>query len=330
MFTRAFLFAALSSLGSAAYTLQDDYLADGNFFGKFSFFTAADPTHGFVKYVDQGTAQNSGFLSQSTSKVIMGVDYKNVQPNGRPSVRITSNKSNKSGLFILDLQHAPGGICGTWPAFWLVGPNWPNNGEIDIIEGVNDGSTNLMSMHTAQGCQIQNSAMSGTIQTSDCWINDPNQSSNAGCGISTSNTATYGTQFNTNGGGVYATSFTSNFVKVWFFPRNSIPSDIKNGQPNPDGWGQPVAFFSGCNIGQYVKSQQIVFDTTFCGGNVWGSSACSQKASSCTNYVANNPSAFQNAYWQVNSLKVYQLTSSKREEETFNTTLPTGFTTMYR
>ena len=22
--------------------------------------------------------------------------------------------------------------CGTWPAFWLVGPNWPNGGEIDV------------------------------------------------------------------------------------------------------------------------------------------------------------------------------------------------------
>lgn len=135
MLTKAVLFAALSGLGTAAYTLQDDYMADGNFFGKFSFFTASDPTHGFVQYVNQGTAQSTGLISQSSSKVIMGVDSKNVQPNGRPSVRIVSNKSYNTGLFILDLQHQPGGICGTWPAFWLVGPNWPNNGEVDIIEG---------------------------------------------------------------------------------------------------------------------------------------------------------------------------------------------------
>lgn len=22
--------------------------------------------------------------------------------------------------------------CGTWPAYWLVGPNWPSGGEIDV------------------------------------------------------------------------------------------------------------------------------------------------------------------------------------------------------
>ncbi len=35
---------------------------------------------------------------------------------------------------------------------WTLGPDWPNNGEIDIIEGVNSGAyqkfKNLMSLHT--------------------------------------------------------------------------------------------------------------------------------------------------------------------------------------
>ncbi len=58
-----------------------------------------------------------------------------------------------------------------------------------------------------------------------------------------------------------------------------------------------------------VEPQQV-FDTTFCGdwaGAVWSSSpTCSGLASTCQDYVQNNPSAFANAYWLINSLQVYQ------------------------
>lgn len=33
-------------------------------------------------------------------------------------------------------------------AVWMYGPNWPNNGEVDIIEGANTAHKNLMSAHT--------------------------------------------------------------------------------------------------------------------------------------------------------------------------------------
>src|SRR5271170_1477062 len=53
-----------------------------------------------------------------------------------------------------------------------------------------------------------------------------------------------------------------------------------------------------------------VFDTTFCGdwaGSVWsGDAVCASQAPSCQSFVQNNPSAFTDAYWLVNSLKVYQ------------------------
>lgn len=149
-----FLFAGLallSATGWAQYVVEDDYLADGNFFDMFSFFTGADPTQGSVSYVSQATASSEGLVKFQNGQAYMGVDYQNVAPNGRSSVRVTSNKSYNSGLFILDLEHMPGGICGTWPAFWLVGSeiditsvssqtiadmslsclgDWPNNGEI--------------------------------------------------------------------------------------------------------------------------------------------------------------------------------------------------------
>ena len=53
------------------------------------------------------------------------------------SVRITSMKKFHHGLVIADFDHMPFG-CSVWPAFWTVGFNWPNNGEIDVVEGVNN------------------------------------------------------------------------------------------------------------------------------------------------------------------------------------------------
>lgn len=113
--------ALLSTTGLAQYVLEDDYLADGNFFDMFSFFQGGDPTHGSVNYVDQNTANNEGMIRFSNGQAYMGVDHINMAPNGRASVRVTSNKSYNSGLVILDLAHMPGGVCGTWPAFWMVG-----------------------------------------------------------------------------------------------------------------------------------------------------------------------------------------------------------------
>lgn len=67
---------------------------------------------------------------------------------------------------------------------------------------------------------------------------------------------------------------------------------------------------------------KIVFDTTFCGdwaGNVWGSSAtCSKLASTCEAYVGANPAAFSEAYWLINSVKVYSSGNKvKRDEAVF-------------
>jgi hypothetical protein len=33
-------------------------------------------------------------------------------------------------------------------AVWTLGPNWPNNGEIDILEGVNQLTYNAATLHS--------------------------------------------------------------------------------------------------------------------------------------------------------------------------------------
>ena len=83
-------------------------------------------------YVSESVARSSNLIDTSMGSVYMGVDTENVYPlsgPGRPSVRITSKAKYNHGLFVLDLNHMPFG-CGTWPAYWLLGPDWPNNGEI--------------------------------------------------------------------------------------------------------------------------------------------------------------------------------------------------------
>lgn len=59
-----------------------------------------------------------------------------------------------------------------------------------------------------------------------------------------------------------------------------------------------------------ADSPNQVFDTTFCGdwaGSVWSqSNTCSALAPTCEDYVQNNPGAFAEAFWTVNSLRVYQ------------------------
>ncbi|KAL9105314.1 MAG: hypothetical protein Q9227_009481 [Pyrenula ochraceoflavens] len=278
----------------------------------FDFFSGSDPTHGFVNYVDQGTAQSGGLINTDNNAVYIGVDHTNTASNsGRSSVRLTSTKSYDHGLVILDLAHMPGGICGTWPAFWMVGADWPNNGEIDIIEGVNSGTTNAMTLHTSSDCSMSSGGFSGSLNTKNCDVNAAGQATNAGCGIDSSSTASYGDGFNSANGGVYATEWTSNGISIYFFPRGSVPSDISGDNPDPTGWGLPAASFgsSSCDIDSHFKGLQIVFDTTFCGdwaGAVWSTdSTCSAKAATCNDYVQNHAGDFKDAYWSVNSLRVY-------------------------
>jgi hypothetical protein len=141
---------------------------------------------------------------------------------------------------------------------WMVGPDWPNNGEIDIIEGVNSATANTRTLHTDAGCSLSNStpSYSGALVTPNCDVNAPGQ---AGCSIDATSSHTFGSGFNAIGGGVYATEWTSAAISIYFFPRGAIPTDISSGNPDPSSWGQPQATFSGgCNIDSHVLDQQIV------------------------------------------------------------------------
>jgi len=312
-----FLAGALLLQGSiAGYVLTDNYQHD-TFFGNFTPFTETDPTDGFVKFHDYNTAKDAGLIGRVTNygdASYLGVDYTSKSTTGRGSIRISSHKAFNKGLFVADIAHMPVG-CGTWPAFWLLGQGtWPQTGEIDIIEGVNAASANQMTLHTNAGCSVWNKGSLARPNTTNCDSNAPGQKKNAGCAYISSDSTSYGAGFNAVGGGVYATEWTGQAIAIWFWSRAKIPADIHAGTPDPSKWGTPMAHFCGgpgyCDIDAHFKNMQIIFDTTLCGqwagdAGVWAASSCGKLADTCEAYVRDNPGVFRDAFWLVNSVKVY-------------------------
>jgi len=296
----------------ASYSVSDTF--QGNtFFDDFTFEAIADPTHGLVNYVDQSTAKSLGLATVSGSNFILRADSTTKLTNGagRKSVRIQSNKQWNKHVSVYNVLHMPQG-CGTWPAIWENGNNWPNGGEIDILEGVNDVVPDLVSLHTSPGCTMPSSrSMTGTATSLDC---NTAVNGNSGCGAHVTDANSYGPAFNSNGGGFYAMERTSSFIKVWFWARNdgSVPDSVKNGAGtiNTDQWGTPDAYFpnTSCDVNSKFGPANVIINLTFCGdwagsASVYSSSGC---PSTCTDFVSNNPSAFNNAYFEFAWIKIYQ------------------------
>lgn len=137
------------------YQLTDNYVGQTLIDG-FNFVTS-DPTHGFISYQDKTAALGKGLASvrdsSSGKQVVLKVDTTTTlaadgSGGGRESVRIESIKPVNKGLVVGNFEHMPGSVCGSWPAFWMYGPNYPAGGEIDIIEGANNVKTNLFTAHT--------------------------------------------------------------------------------------------------------------------------------------------------------------------------------------
>ncbi|KAI0698253.1 putative laminarinase [Cytidiella melzeri] len=305
---------------AATYGLSDNFVG-ASFLSGFVHEAIADPTGGRVNYVNQATAVAQNLTYAQGNTLVLRADHTttlSASGPGRNSVRIKSVKAYTTHVTVFDIVHMPQG-CGTWPAAWETDEsNWPNGGEIDIVsavkmvEGVNDQSPNLMSLHTGATCSMPTSrTMTGNPTGNNC---DVNTDGNSGCGVQASTTSSYGPSFNSGGGGFYAMERTTSFIKIWFWPRSAgnIPNDLKSGAGSidTDNWGTPTALFpnTSCNIASAFDANNIIIDLTFCGdwagqASVYNGAGCS---GSCVDFVNDNPSAFVNAYWQFNAVRVYQ------------------------
>ncbi|KAG8971350.1 hypothetical protein FRB90_010525, partial [Tulasnella sp. 427] len=246
--------------GARFYSITDTYVGPSFLtgFDHITYVTEGDPTHGRVNYTDQAFAVSKNLTFTSSDTLILRADATTVlkaSDPGRNSVRIHSKKQYGTSVTILDLRHMPQG-CATWPAFWTSAVPWPDMGEIDIIEGVNDVGANAATLHTLDNCTMSSSNMiqSGSVVATDCYAG---RNSNTGCQVKSGNAASYGPSFNAVGGGWYAMERTSNFINVWFWARNDplVPSEIKNGsgQVNPAHWGKPFANFVNNNCDLSTK-----------------------------------------------------------------------------
>ncbi|KAI0286661.1 concanavalin A-like lectin/glucanase domain-containing protein [Russula aff. rugulosa BPL654] len=289
--------------GQSNFRLAQSYSGQ-SFFQGWDFFTGSDPTNGNVQFVDQQTATSNNLTSiNAAGNAIMRVDNTAQVSGNRNSVRIQTQFTFTGGLVIMDSVHMPTG-CGTWPAFWTDGANWPVTGEIDIVEGVNNYTNNQVTVHANTGCQLPTNNVTA-LGISGSIVSGTNcaalQTNNEGCGVRASQTNSFGEPFNNNGGGVYAMLWDNTGVSVWFFPRQNIPSDITAQAPVPPGWGHSA-----------------IFDTTLCGdwaGSVWTATgvpgqdqSCAQRTgvATCQQFVQQNGAALSEAYWEVKSVEIYQ------------------------
>lgn len=286
------------------------------FFDGWNFDTFPDPTHGNVNYQGREDAfrKNLAFVQDDNTTVMAVDDFSQVPVGGnRDSIRITSKKAYNGGLFIADFWAMPHG-CSVWPAWWTVGPDWPNGGEIDIVEGVNNQISNQMTLHTSEGCTLDrqtspnpqfkvNIATTGKILSSQCAFINGN---NDGCAFSDDNPQSHGKGFNLIAGGVFAHLWEENSIKVWRFPRGQIPPDIDAKNPDPSTWPTPAAVFTdaSCDIKKHFRDHQLVIDTTICGdfaGAQYPRSGC---PGTCAEAIA-NPANFKFAKWKINYIAVY-------------------------
>jgi hypothetical protein len=209
--------------------------------------------------------------------------------------------------------------------------NWPTNGEIDIMEAVNvvSSTNNQMTLHTTADCSMNvKRKETGTVLETNC-LNTTN--SNAGCGVDGS-AISFGEGYNSGGGGLMAMELRDAGIRMWQFTRSAIPSDVTAGTPDPSTWGEATADFPGtdCDIGSHFKNQSIIANIDLCGSWAGSQSIYSETckllpftfpltnlfstldsmltvtgSGTCEDQVANNATAFTDAYWEFGSFKVY-------------------------
>ncbi|KAH9950667.1 concanavalin A-like lectin/glucanase domain-containing protein [Amylocystis lapponica] len=290
------------------------YYEGSTFFDDWQFYDTSDTfTSGNVNYLSEKTASKDGLAYiNNAGNAVIRVDNSSTVTLGqnRNSVRIATNDLFEVGsVWISDFLHVPYG-CSVWPSFWSSSQIWPAGGEIDTFEGVNQVTMNQMTLHTSAGCTHSSSAVQSStlVNSTDC---NTALNGNQGCAITDPSTSSYGAAFANDGGGVFVTEFASSGISIWFFNRSSIPDSLQGNATtvNTTAIGTPVANWpaSSCTISQFFNPQRLIFDITLCGTYAGNTAVFSETCSGVCydDYVTGPPSNYDNAYFEVQYVRVY-------------------------
>lgn len=282
-----------------------------DFFNYYNFYEGRDSvgSNGYLMYVGEEKAIELGIvnvtLEQDTEDVYdAGRKNQTAEPfvymasspteeGPRNSIRLEGKRRFHRGLFIIDLRHMPAG-CGVWPAFWLTDEaNWPVNGEIDIVEGVNYQHTAKTALHSTKGCSMDDvpqGVRTGDWDTAigipdkktgipdmtmryatNCFVYDPKQWLNQGCVAVDMEGGTLGGPVNEKGGAVYALEWDpiNRHIRTWVFtPHTLVPENLRESiltarndeseriAPDPDTWPLPYGYFA---VGKYLFMVAMLF-----------------------------------------------------------------------
>jgi len=200
--------------------------------------------------------------------------------------------------------------CSVWPSFWMTGQNWPQQGEIDIVENVNLATINQYSLHTAEGCTHPPAGQvteTGNLISTDCFNVT---AGNEGCIVADTNLS-YGSGFAANGGGAFAMLWDDDGIKIWFFTRSAIPPDLPTPTPNPAGWGTPTAFYpsSSCDTTKFFGPQTMILEINVCGNFAAQPAVFAQTCPGTCLALVTDPSNYHTAYWEIRYLTVFSNSS---------------------
>jgi hypothetical protein len=296
------------------------------FFEHYEFFDGADSigSAGYQRYVGEARAKALNLANVTTTRRDDDDEGGQQQQKGgggeeefvylqsvagkdggfRESVRLEGKQRFNRGLFVLDVAHMPSG-CGVWPAFWMTDEdNWPNNGEIDIVEGINTQSVVKTALHTSESCSmyahVPDWAKTGVwdtstglpdsftgqpnyinrIQADNCWAMAPHQWGNQGCVLASTDNGTIGEPMNAIGGGVYVLEWdpVNGYIKSWVFKNGEIPKNLQEAMSttSDESSGSSSSSGSGKVDSQVVVPEPQSWPTPYAYFAIGDGSGCSE------------------------------------------------------